>query len=278
MKYDPKEEILVLQTIKILGQATSEEIEEYLKLKFEHEVGSETLERIVKRWEKRNVITSCIFQNARVYSLMDIPWLGRLQMMQVTGIPDMEAKKLLGELEEQAKLQSAVGGKGPLYTDYVSLKCVFETLDDVAGGDLGPKERFLLFPKDRNGKPYIKPNWMRAFLRDNVRLINESSLFDYVAMSPGRFLEEPKLVVKKARVKEGHCDYETVPPGSKFEMTMRFPLKGFQNLRSVEDVKNFFSLVAEAPISGIGAHSSNFGGRIALIDIRGDQTGLAGTI
>lgn len=270
MKYNPKEEILVLQTIKILGQATSEEIKDYLKLKFEHEVGSETLERIVKRWEKRKVITSCIFQNTRTYSLMDIPWLGRLQMMQVVGLPDDEAKKLLAELEEQTKLKGATGGKGPLYGDYATLKCLFETLDDVAGGDLGPKERTLVFPKDRDGKPFIKPNWMHAFLRDNVRLINESSLFDYIAISPGKFLNDPKLVIKKARVKEGHCDYEVIEPGAKFEMTLRFPLKGFQNLKSVEDIKHLFSLMSEAPVGGggIGAYARNFGGRIALIEIK----------
>lgn len=267
MKYDPKQEILVLQTIKHLGQATTEEIREYLQSHYDHEIAANLLERIVKRWEKRKVVTSSVVQGSRTFFLRDVPWLGRLQMMQVVGIPDAEAKEFLKGLEKSAKDIAAVGSKGPAYADYTTLRCVFETLDYVAGGDLGKEERTLTFPRNPDGNLYIKPNWMYGFLRDNIRLINESSLPRYIAISPGKFLKQPELVKIQSRVKEGHATYECIRPGNRFEMTLRFPLKGFENLKSVEDIKGFFDLVAEAPIRGLGANPRNFGGRVALVEM-----------
>jgi len=279
MKYIPEEEILVLQSIKDLGQATKGEILEYLhdhfkeelehvksKYNLERNLDSKLLDRIIKRWEKRKVITTAIVQKMRTYFLMDIPWLGRLQMMHVTGVTGDDAKEFLKSLEKSAK--EAKPGKGPLYTDYVSGKFLFVTIDDVAGGDRGKEEGHLYFPRDHDGKPYIKVNWMYAYIRDNIRLVNESSLPKYLALSPGIFLEKPKLVCKEARVKVGHTQFEVIEPGAKFEIYQRWPLKGFENIKSMDDIKKFYDICAVAPIKGLGAYSRNFGGRIKLLEVK----------
>ncbi|GAG39051.1 unnamed protein product, partial [marine sediment metagenome] len=136
MKYIPEEEILVLQSIKDLGQATNGEILDYLhdnyskelehikgKYSLERDLDSKLLDRIIKRWEKRKVITASIVQKMRTYFLMDIPWLGRLQMMHVTGVTGDDAKEFLKSLEKSAK--EARPSKGPLYADYVSAQFIF---------------------------------------------------------------------------------------------------------------------------------------------------------
>ena len=278
-RYIPEEEILVLRSIKDLGQATRGEILEYLKDHYSQEleyirnkynlkrdIDSKLLDRIIKRWEKRKVITTSIVQKMRTYFLMDIPWLGRLQMMHVTGVTGEDAKEFLKSLEKSAK--EAKSSKGPLYADYVSGKFIFELLDDVAGGDRGKEEGHLYFPRDRDGAPCIKVNWMYAYLRDNIRLVNESSLPKYLGLSPGTFLEKPETVFKEARVKVGHTQYEVVEPGAQFETYQRWPLKGFENIKSMEDIKTFYDLCAVAPIRGLGAYSRNFGGRIKLLEVK----------
>ena len=277
MKYIPEEEILVIQSIKALGQASTDEIMDYMQshhktqleeIKRKHnlkrDVDCKLLERIVKRWEKRKVITTSILQKTRMYSLMDVPWLGRLQMINITGVEGDEAQEFLDSLEKSAK--EATYSKGPLYGDYLSANFVFEIIDDVAGGDPGKEERTLYFPRAKDGVPYIKGNWLYAYIRDNIRLVNESSLPKYIAISPGTFLEKPVVVRKQARVKVGHAEYEVIEAGARFESYQRWPLKGFRNIKSIEDIKNFYDLCAVAPIRGLGAHSRNFGGRIKLIE------------
>ncbi len=279
MKYIPEEEILVLQSIKDLGQSTNAEILDYLKDHYgqelehvkgkyglERDIDSKLLDRIIKRWEKRKVITASIVQKVRTYFLMDIPWLGRLQMMHVTGVTGDDAKEFLKSLEKSAK--EAKPGKGSLYADYVSGQFIFEFVDDVAGGDRGKEENHLYFPRDTDGNPYIKINWMYAYIRDNIRLVNESSLPRYLALGPGVFLEKPEIVCKEARVKVGHTQYEVIEPGATFEMPQRWPLKGFDNVKSMEDIKNFYDICAVAPIRGLGAYSRNFGGRIKLLEVK----------
>ena len=279
IKYIPDEEILVLQSIKDLGQATNNEILDYLfenyakelehvkaKYNLTRDIDSKLLERIIKRWEKRKVITSSILQKMRTYFLMDIPWLGRLQMMHVTGVTGDDAKEFLKSLEKSAK--EAKPSKGPLYADYVSGTFTFQTIDDIAGGDRGKEEGHLYFPRDSEGNPYIKINWMHAFIRDNIRLVNESSLPRYLGLSPGKFHEKQVPVCKEARVKVGHTQFEVIEPGAKFDMQQRWPLKGFSNVKSMEDIKKFYELCAVAPIRGLGAYSRNFGGRIQLLEVK----------
>lgn len=277
MKYIPEEEILVIQTVKALGQASTDEIMDYLqtqhqkeleeiKIKYnlKRDVGCKLLERIVKRWEKRKVITTTILQKKRMYSLMDVPWLGRLQMINITGVEGDEAQEFLDSLEKSAK--EATYSKGPLYGDYLSANFVFEVVDEVAGGDTGKDERTLYFPRDKNGIPYIKGNWLYAYIRDNIRLVNESSLPKYIAISPGTFIEEPEIKMKQARVKVGHAEYEVIEAGAMFETYQRWPLKGFRNVKSLQDIIDFYDICAVAPIRGLGAHSRNFGGRIRLLE------------
>ena len=276
MKYNPKQEILVQQVIKALGDCTEEEITERLETapfnKAPEEIRSisaKILHRIVMRWEKRKVITSHVYDGKRLYCLMQIPWLARLDMIHVESIADDEAKKFLGELERQAKEISAYASKGPLYGDYVTVEATFETIDPILGGDITDKERQLSFPRNYSGDLYIRPSWLYGYFRDNARIANLSNLHAYLKASEGVFDEQPETFrTKQVRVKMGHVTYEAIPPKTQFKTTLQVPLKGFDGFSSLEAWKTkFFKRIEKAPIRGLGSNWKVFGGRIKLLKL-----------
>ena len=274
MKYNPKQEILVQQVIKALGDCNEEEITERLETspfnKTPEEIRNipqKTLHRIVMRWEKKKVITSHVYDGKRLYCLMQIPWLARLDMIHVESIPDEEAKKYLEELERQAKEVSAYANKGPLYGDYVTVEALFETIDPILGGDITDKERQLNFPRNYDGDLYIRPNWLAGYIRDNARIANLSNLHTYLKASEGVFIEQPKTFrTKQIRVKMGHVTYEAIPPKTQFKATMQIPLKGYDGFNSLDAWKTkFFKRLEKAPIRGLGSNWKVFGGKIKLV-------------
>jgi len=277
MKYNPKQEILVQQVIKALGDCTEEEIAERLghepfnKLSEDLRViDSKILHRIVMRWEKRKVITSHIYDGKRLYCLMSIPWLARLEMIHVESIPDEEAKHFLEELERQAKEISAYASKAPLYGQYITVEALFETVDPILGGDITDKERELSFPRNYDGELYIRPNWLNGYIRDNARLANLSNLHTYMRTTEGTFLKQPKtFITKQIRVKMGHVTYEAIPPKTQFKTIIQIPLSGYDGFNSLDAwVEKFFRKVEKAPLRGLGANSKVFDGKIKLVEIK----------
>lgn len=276
MKYNPKQEILVQQVIKALGEATLEEIEERLSFPpFDKTpddirvITKKLLSRIVRRWERKHVITGTVHDGQRMFHLMQIPWLARLDMIHVESVPDEEAKKFLQTLETSAKEISAFASKGPIYGDYVQVEATFETTTPILGGDLSNKERELVFPRDYNGDLYIRPNWLYGYMRDNARLANISNLQKYLTCSAGTFEEQPETFKTKAiRVKEGHVTYEAIPPKSRFTTVMNLPLKGYDGFNSVEAWKKLFKKIEVVPLRGLGSNWKVFGGRIKLVEMK----------
>jgi hypothetical protein len=274
MIYNPKQEILVQQVIKALGDGSEEEILERLehppfdKVPTElREIPENILHRIIMRWEKKRVITSHVYEGKRLYCLMQIPWLARLDMIHVESVADEEAKKFLEELEKQAKEISAYASKAPMYGQYVTVEATFETVDPLLGGDMTDTLRELAFPRKFNGDLYIRPNWLIGYIRDNARLANLSNLSAYLRTSEGVFIEQPKpFRTSQIRVKEGHVTYEAIPPETKFKTIIQLPLSGYDGFDSVEAwQEKFFKKVEMAPLRGLGANSKVYGGRIKLV-------------
>jgi len=277
MKYNPKQEILVQQVIKALGDCSEGEILERLNFApFKdipteiREIPEKTLHRIIMRWEKKKVITSHVYDGKRLYCLMQIPWLARLDMIHVESVPSEEAKKFLTELERQAKEISAYASKGPLYGDYVTVEALFETVDPILGGDITDKERELDFPRNYAGELYIRPNWLAGYIRDNARIANLSNLHSYLKTSEGVFLKQPKTFrTKQVRVKMGHVTYEAIPPKTQFKTIMQVPLKGYDGFSSLEAwITKFFRRLEQAPIRGLGSNWKVFGGKIKLVEMK----------
>lgn len=268
-------EVVVLQALKLLGYGTHEEIQERLhnepfdKVPKElTEVELKILRLIVKRWSKKKVITSEIFDGVRRHFLRRIPWLARLDMIHVEGIADTEAKDFLRTLEEAAKNIMAMSGRQPNICNFVNVECVFETIDVILGGDLGKEERMLDFPRDYEKNLYIKPNWLFAYFRGNSRLWDiSSSVAKYIMPSKGEFLEQPETFrTKQIRVKEGHDTYEAIPPKTQFKTVLHLPLKGYDGMDSLESWIKAIKSIEEHPIAGIGANFKVFGGRIKLVE------------
>lgn len=277
MIYNPKQEILVQQGIKALKDGTEEEILERLQLPPFDKVPTEIrnipekiLHRIVMRWEKGKVITSHVYDGKRLYCLMQIPWLARLDMIHVESVASEEAKKFLEELEKRAKEISAYASKAPMYGQYVTVEATFETVDPILGGDMTDKERELAFPRKYTGELYIRPNWLIGYIRDNARLANLSNLSQYLRPGEGIFTEQPKTFrTSPIRVKEGHVTYEAIPPQITFKTIIQMPLSGYDEFNSVEAWQDkFFKKIEMAPLRGLGSNSKVYGGRFRLVEMK----------
>ena len=157
------------------------------------------------------------------------------------------AEVVLEKANQHYQAINATGSKGPAYGGYSFLECEFETLDLVAGGDSGVENRTLKFPT-RNGKPYIRGNWMSGYLRDNARLIevNGSFLRNFGSVSDSKPLDVEVTTVSNVKVKEGQSSYETIPIGTKFTVRMRVPLRG-SKIKSVKDFANFLHMLRRYP-------------------------------
>lgn len=275
MKYDPKEELLVLMAIEQLGEASIEEVTEYIANHWQEltntkpkTITSETLLRYARRWNKRKAISSNIVNGHLVYSLADIPWFPKNQIIRCLKAPNVtEAQVLIDAYETKMKEKRSIREPASVYRDYKRFELIFETIDQVAGG-IPDGERKLSFPK-KNGTPFIPINWFRGWLRDNSGLMNlpQSTFIYKVGYSTGEFLNPPKLHTKQVKVKMGLSEYEYIEAGEKFKTIIAFPMHG-TTMKTAEQLRQFFSLLEESPIKGLGAYPGAFGGRVKLVEMK----------
>jgi hypothetical protein len=271
MKRNVVLEAQILKAIEILGEATEEEIINQIKEQFQIEIDAYEFMRNMRRWIAKKCITVTKINGEAAYKFRDVPsFFKSLQMYQMKGITAKDAEAIVAKLEVTTEAEKAQVGKGPLIGGYLKkpIECTFETLDTVAGGDSGQQERLLVFPK-RDGKPYIRGNWLSGMMRDNARIIgiNETFMRNYVGVSDSQPLDAEIKVVHGVKVAEGIADYETIPAGTQFTMRIRFPFKG-SCIRNIEDFKEFFTVFEDAPLRGLGAYAKFFGGRIKLVEVK----------
>jgi CRISPR/Cas system CSM-associated protein Csm3 (group 7 of RAMP superfamily) len=268
MKRNVVLEAQILKAIEVLGEATEPEILSEIKEQFGVEINDYEFMRNLRRWLAKKCITISKIKGENAYKLRDVPpFFKSLQMIHMKGLTATDAESVVAKLEQHYQaLKSDI--REPMIGDYHLLECQFETLDRVAGGDNGQEDRVLVFPT-KEGKPYIRRNWMRGYLRDNARVpnVNGSFMSEYVGISDSELLDVETKRVDNVKVKEGMCSYEIIPTGTKFTMKIRFPLRG-SRIKTVEDLKNMFAMLEEAPIRGLGAYSNYFGGRIKLLSIK----------
>lgn len=268
-KLNPKEEFMVLMTIKDKGEVSLSEMQNYIKEHWNVNIDSESINRYARRWKKRKVAAANLISGEWVYSLRDIPWYPEAQMIHVVkpDTADSEAKAFLDNYNDELKERGSVSKRLPNIRDYKSVTVTFETLDYIAGGLPSDKEEGVLtFPR-HNGNIYIPRNWIKGFHRWNARLINVNENFakDRMAFSSGEFATQPKTEKKSQISKNGPVTYETVPPGAKFTFTVRFPTHGC-DVQLETELKRMYKECELAPLRGLGAYDSAFGGRIKLVD------------
>lgn len=265
MKRNVLLEAQILKAIEVLGEATDEEVLQELKEQFNADINAYEFMRNIRRWLAKKCVTVGKINGENAYKLRDVPpFFKSLQIYQMKGLTASDAESVLAKLEQHYQAIKADINKEPLIGDYHLLTCTFETLDRVAGGDQSGEERFLVFPK-KEGKPYIRRNWLRGLFRDNARLanINESYMAERLGYSDSEPLDVKVSRVDGVKVAEGLCSYEIIPEGTQFTVQIRLPFRG-SKIRSIADVERFCKVFELAPIKGLGAYSNYFGGRIAL--------------
>ncbi|MCJ7768363.1 hypothetical protein MUP79_08235 [Candidatus Bathyarchaeota archaeon] len=269
MKRNVLLEAQILKAIEVLGEATDTEILDELKEQFTVEISAYEFLRAIRRWLAKKCITVGKINGENAYKLRDVPpFFKSLQIFQMKGLTANDAEAIVAKLEQHYQALKADISKEPLIGDYHLLECTFETLDRVAGGDASGEDRFLEFPK-KEGKPYIRRNWLRGLFRDNARLanINESFMAERIGYSDSEPLDAKLTRVDGVKVAEGLCSYETIPQGTTFTVRMRFPFRG-SKIKSIKDLESFCKNFEDAPIKGLGAYSNYFGGRIGLKQVK----------
>jgi hypothetical protein len=266
MKRNVVLEAQILKAIEVLGEATENEIITEIKEQFGVEIDDYEFMRGIRRWLAKKSITVGKIKGENAYKLRDVPpSFKSLQLYQMKGLTAEKAQEIIDNLEAHYQTLKGYMSREPMYGDYHLIECEFETLDRVAGGDTGHEDRVLVFPR-KDGKPYVRRNWMRGLFRDNARLANivGSFMAEHVGYSDSDSLDADIKQVDNVKVKEGLCSYETISQGTKFTVRIRFPFRG-SKIKSLEDFKEFCKNFEDAPIKGLGAYSNYFGGRIRLL-------------
>lgn len=267
MKIDYKKEATVLAAIIENGERTREELLEILKNSFKMELKPSELLRYLGIWKSKKVITVRTRAGDEVWAVADIPPWYASGVMTLIKTVDANLKLELEALDARLKEEGGII-KRPrsVYQDFVSYKLTFENLDPILGGHPTEEDRKTQFPRN-HGRLCIPPNWIKGFIRDNQPLMDVGALQYHTAIGVGLYEEGIETSRKTLKVKTGLNDFEAVPEGAKFTITMRFPTKGTK-IKNGEDIKKFFNLCAEAPIRGLGAYPHALGGRVKLLEMQ----------
>jgi hypothetical protein len=262
-------EAQILKAVEVLGDATEQEIANEIKEQFEVEVNSLKLTRNLGRWVHRKSLTLFKKDGETIYKMRDAPpFFKSLQIFQMKGLTGLGAEEIIKKLEAHYQAMKATVSREPLIGDFKLLQCTFQTLDPIAGGDSGKEDRFLEFPR-KEGKLYIRRNWLRGLFRDNARVqnVNASYMADHVGFSDSEPLDAEIKIIDNVKVQEGMSSYETIPPKTQFTCMIRFPFRG-SPIKTIDNFKEFCKVFEVAPIKGLGAYSNYFGGRIKLVEIK----------
>ena len=228
MEYDPKAELSVFLAVKELGEATQEELYNYLTQQEKLEISKTQLLRNLRRWKAKKIIAANYHDGEIVWKLADVPpWYASGVMAICKGTVSTDMKTALEGLDNRLKEEGRIIQPRGVYGAYKTIELTFETLDPILGGWVGTEERNLIFPRNQKGEPFIPMNWFHGWIRDNAALIDlPQSLTFHIAWSNGLFLQKPTIVQKTVKVKTGLATYEAIPEGTQFKVIMRVPLRG----------------------------------------------------
>jgi hypothetical protein len=267
MKYEPEIEVKVFLAIRELGEATKEEVLDYLKDHEKLTLNPKDLSRYVGRWKSKKIIAVSFKDGETVYKLADVPaWYTSGIMAICKGTTNTDMREALDGLNERIVNEGRIIQPRSPYSDFHSFKLKFETIDKILGGWKGEEEGNLVFPRS-DGKLFVPSNWFKGWIRDNAGLVNlVSSVCYHLGIGNGKFLKTPKMGFIQLKVKVGLATYEYIESGSPFEIILRYPMKG-TTIKSEDELKSFFKMLEEAPIRGFGANPFALGGRIRLVEM-----------
>lgn len=269
MRYDPKKEVRVLWVVKELGLASQDEVKDRYKEVFNEEY--ENVNLVLRRWKARKVFV----MEGKRYKIADVPpWFKSLRMDQLVKLSKKESTGMLKDLEETFGGGPPVGGiTMGKWRNFVKLELTIENIDPILGGrPMDPQVNGkTVFPRE-DKKLVVPINWMYGLTRDNQALMNVVGLHRHCAWGKGYWQGDIETITKTAPVVVrgkgvGVSQYESIPSGNRFIVTVRFPMVGC-SINDIDQIKKWFDMLAETPIKGLGANSKAYGGRIRLLDIK----------
>lgn len=273
MKYNSKEEYVVLVACKELGLANTEEIEEFLEENSFTVPANTSL--ILERWKARDLLAVQYCDDGKKrYKLAKIP--PPFISAKMENVKRMRAKDMAEAIEAIEKdfpegevVKPAKGSIG----NYKTFEVIVETIDPILGGTPQDGENIFKLHRSPDGTPVIAPAQWKGWFRENSRLIDlNPNARAWIAYSDGVPLEEPKLTVVKAPIVvqgrgAGVATYEAFASGTKLKATFRIPFRGI-GVSNVSDIEKLFKLCETAPKRGLGANPYYHGGRIKLVEIK----------
>lgn len=273
MKYNPKEEYLVLVATKELGLANTEEIEDFLGTNGFKSPANTPL--ILERWKARDLLAVQYCEDGKKrYKLAKIPppfisaKMENVKRMRTKEMADA-IEAIENEFPEGEEINRPRGSIG----NYKTIQVTVETIDPILGGTPQDGENIFKLHRNSEGVPVISPAQWKGWFRENGRLIDlNPNARAWIAYGDGIPLEEPKLIQTKAPIVvqgrgAGVATYEAFASGTKLKAMFRIPMRGI-GVNNIGDIEKLFKLCEEAPKRGLGANPYYFGGRIKLLEIK----------
>jgi len=271
MKVNAKLELQIVLAVEELGEATAEEIQQFLSDVYSAKPTKADLMRNVRRVQKKKIICANTIDGKPAYSIASIPWHPVSDMSRVKSVAKSgttkEAEKLLEVHKE--KIERLILPTSNKYRTFHDFEITLQALDSIAGdhsanGDIGT------FPK-MNGVPFIPTSWWRGWFRSNLYDLNIPETIAKQRMTFSQGTVEAKKPIKLIKVQgmteRGSKAYEALPAGTIIKVVFSYPMIGTP-INSPDKFRMFLERFFERPKRGLGANPHCFGGRLKVLDFK----------
>jgi len=260
--------VVVVYVTQIEGRPTVDEICETIKDKLKFKATKRQIKDAVESTKKRGLLSVNYDHDDKDkmierYSIKDVRWANPPEVAHIKSVlPKLletpEAKQIQGMLDGSAE-EGQKKGRLPDIRDYVTYKVSYEVLVPILGGEPSPDGKLKL--RTLNGDYWLPMNlWFKAAIRLKLRKRNVAILKANYVECTDVFLEKNKTtLVEVARpvapnlfkAGTGISKHEGLDIGTRFEMDVSFPTKGFM------DEKDFLKVLDDNV--RIGAKAREYG-------------------
>lgn len=269
MKQNAKLELQIVLAVEELGEATSEEIQQFLGDTYGVRLKTTELMRTIRRIQKKKIICVNIVDGKSAYCIASIPWHSVSDMARVKSVAKSgttkEAEQLLEAHKE--KVEKLILPTSNKYRNFHDFEVTLQSVDNIAG-DHSANGEIGTFPK-MTGVPYIPTSWWRGWFRSNLYDLNipETIAKERMTYSQGMVdgKKPAKLVKVSGMTERGSKTYEALPVGTIIKATFRYPMIGTP-INSPEKFRKFLERFFQMPKRGLGANPHCFGGRLKVVD------------
>ena len=289
VKLTDKQQIAVVLTYLIQkdGRATSDELVKYLA-NLGAKVHPRVLTNRLKALQTRDIIAiadaeaknpTWKVKSIRFNAIPEVAHIKDLLPALMSNPAAEDVLRALGELDSEGKSKK----RENKYARYFRCTTTFEVIDGIAGGAPASEKQskqhglskdlvLLVHYRDREGRIRIPRDWLRANLRDNVRIVEASeSVTQYITCDDVLLPADLKttttsrpVLVDTGRGSQGagYKHWELIPAGTRFTVRWTVPAKGGF---TPTDFFRMWIKICEAPLRGLGACGKKFG-LLRLVD------------